>query len=169
MVLQILVQAFRGKIAKSKLIQKPTTGHKANRSTFRKVIFTVNLKYRLLLRHKKGLAILGYAWHSDFLSFEIIIYLVHHKIESFSENSPLKMNTVLQGQHAAGIGRVAIVKRATIRMQAAANFSSSKFLPRMQADDSNNAPAFCNWPRSCPWPKEQETQQVLHSHGIGVR
>lgn len=79
------------------------------------------------------------------------------------------MNNVLQGRHAAGIGRVAIVKRATITMQAAANFSSRNFLPRVEADDSNNASAFCSWPRSCPWPKEQETQQVPRSHGIGVR
>lgn len=79
------------------------------------------------------------------------------------------MNNVLQGQHAAGINRVAIVKRANTTMQAAANFSVSKFLPRMQADNNNNAPAFCDWPRSCPWPKEQENQQVLHSHGIKVR
>jgi hypothetical protein len=78
------------------------------------------------------------------------------------------MNLVLQGQHATGLGRVAVTpKRASIKMQAAANFSqSSSLLPRVPADD-NNAPAFCNWPRSCPWPKEQEIQ-VPRSGGLGV-
>jgi hypothetical protein len=78
------------------------------------------------------------------------------------------MNIALQGQHSAGISRVTIVKkRSCVKMQAAANFSSS-LLPRVPPADDNNAAAFCNWPRSCPWPKEQEIQ-IPRSTGLGVR
>ena len=79
------------------------------------------------------------------------------------------MNVTLQTQHACGLGHVAIVKKRAVqvKMLAAANFSqSASLLPRVPADD-NNAPAFCNWPRSCPWPKEQEIQ-VPRSGGLSV-
>jgi hypothetical protein len=77
------------------------------------------------------------------------------------------MNLVLQRHQVSGIGRVTVVqKRAIIKLNAAANFNSN-LLPR--AAEDSNAPPFCEWPRSCPWPKTEQEVQVPRSHGLGVR